>query len=81
MALQDKDRIFKNVYGFQDWKLAGAKARGAWDGTKALIDKGHDWIINEIKYSGLRGRGGAGLPDRPQVVVHAQERSAARPIS
>jgi NADH-quinone oxidoreductase subunit F len=62
LALQDKDRIFKNVYGFQDWKLAGAKARGAWDGTKALIEKGPDWIINEMKASGLRGRGGAGFP-------------------
>ena len=60
--LQDKDRIFKNLYGFQDWKLAGAKARGAWDNTKALIDKGHDWIITEIRNSGLRGRGGAGFP-------------------
>ena len=49
MALQDKDRIFTNLYGFQDWKLAGAKSRGAWDGTKALIEKGHDGIINEIK--------------------------------
>ena len=60
--LQDKDRIFKNLYGFQDWKLAGAKARGAWDNTKALIDKGHDWIITEVRNSGLRGRGGAGFP-------------------
>jgi NADH-quinone oxidoreductase subunit F len=60
--LQDKDRIFRNLYGFHDWKLAGARARGAWDGTKALIDKGQDWIINEMKASGLRGRGGAGFP-------------------
>ena len=60
--LDDKDRIFKNLYGFQDWRLAGAKARGAWDNTKALIDKGHDWIITEVKNSGLRGRGGAGFP-------------------
>ncbi len=60
--LADKDRIFTNIYGFHDWKLAGARARGQWDGTKALIDKGHDWIINEVKASGLRGRGGAGFP-------------------
>ena len=60
--LEDKDRIFRNLYGFQDWRLEGARARGAWSGTKALIEKGHDWVINEVKTSGLRGRGGAGFP-------------------
>ncbi|MGD1954876.1 MAG: NADH-quinone oxidoreductase subunit NuoF [Sphingomonadales bacterium] len=60
--LQDKDRIFTNLYGTQSWDLAGAKSRGDWDGTKGLIEKGQDWIINEIKESGLRGRGGAGFP-------------------
>ena len=60
--LADKDRIFTNIYGFHDWKLPGARARGQWDGTKALIEKGQDWIITEVKASGLRGRGGAGFP-------------------
>ena len=60
--LEDKDRIFLNLYGFGDWRLKGARARGAWDNTKALLDKGKDWIINEMKASGLRGRGGAGFP-------------------
>ena len=60
--LEDKDRIFRNLYGFQDWRLKGARARGAWSDTKTLIEKGHDWIINEVKTSGLRGRGGAGFP-------------------
>jgi NADH-quinone oxidoreductase subunit F len=60
--LQDKDRIFTNLYGFQDFGLKAAQARGNWDGTKALIEKGRDWIINEMKASGLRGRGGAGFP-------------------
>ena len=59
--LDDKDRIFRNLYGLQDWGLEGARRRGAWDGTKAIIDKGRDWIINEMKASGLRGRGGAGF--------------------
>jgi NADH-quinone oxidoreductase subunit F len=60
--LADKDRIFTNLYGFHDWRLEAAKRRGAWDNTKALIEKGRDWIIEETKKSGLRGRGGAGFP-------------------
>ena len=60
--LSDKDRIFTNLYGFQDAGLAGARARGAWDSTKALIEMGHDGIIDAVKASGLRGRGGAGFP-------------------
>jgi len=62
MMLEDKDRIFKNLYGLHDWRLAGARARGAWDDTKAILAKGRDAIITEIKASGLRGRGGAGFP-------------------
>ena len=60
--LRDKDRIFTNLYGFEDWRLAGARRRGDWDGTKDIIAKGRDWIVNEVKESGLRGRGGAGFP-------------------
>ena len=85
--LSDKDRIFTNLYGVHDWRLAGARARGAWDNTKAILDKGVDWIIDEMKKSGLRGRGGAGFPtgmkwsfmpkevkDRPHyLVVNADE--------
>src|SRR4051812_12235416 len=59
--LADKDRIFKNLYGFHDWGLDGARGRGAWDGTKQILEKGRDWIINEVKASGQRGRGGAGF--------------------
>ena len=85
--LADKDRIFTNLYGLQDWRLDEARKRGNWDGTKILIRKGRDWIINEMKESGLRGRGGAGFPtglkwsfmpkevgDRPHyLVVNADE--------
>jgi NADH-quinone oxidoreductase subunit F len=60
--LADKDRIFTNLYGFEDWRLDAAKKRGDWDGTKAIMEKGRDWIVDEMKKSGLRGRGGAGFP-------------------
>ncbi|MCP8895584.1 NADH-quinone oxidoreductase subunit NuoF [Shinella daejeonensis] len=60
--LKDQDRIFTNIYGLKDKSLKGAMARGHWDGTKQLLEKGRDWIINEVKASGLRGRGGAGFP-------------------
>ena len=60
--LADADRIFTNLYGIHDWGLDAARRRGAWDNTKGLIEKGRDWIIDEMKKSGLRGRGGAGFP-------------------
>ena len=60
--LADKDRIFTNVYGFQSPFLQAARQRGDWDDTKALLAIGQDIIIDRIKASGLRGRGGAGFP-------------------
>jgi NADH-quinone oxidoreductase subunit F len=60
--LKDQDRIFSNLYGMHERTLAGAKARGHWDGTAGIIQKGSDWIIDQMKASGLRGRGGAGFP-------------------
>ena len=58
----DDDRIFTNLYAQNDFRLKGAIARGDWYKTKEILLKGHDWIINEVKASGLRGRGGAGFP-------------------
>jgi NADH-quinone oxidoreductase subunit F len=85
--LADKDRIFTNLYGAHDWRLPAARARGSWDGTKAILERGPDAIIDEMKKSGLRGRGGAGFPtglkwsfmpkevkDRPHyLIVNADE--------
>ncbi len=60
--LADKDRIFTNLYGFHSPDLKAALKRGNWDGTKLILERGRDWIIDEMKASGLRGRGGAGFP-------------------
>ena len=60
--LRDEDRIYTNLYGWEGADLKAAKKRGDWDKTKSFIKKGSDWIIDEMKASGLRGRGGAGFP-------------------
>ena len=60
--LQDQDRIFTNLYGFESADLKAAQRRGDWDQTGQLVKKGREWIIEEIKKSSLRGRGGAGFP-------------------
>ncbi|XP_045760584.1 NADH dehydrogenase [ubiquinone] flavoprotein 1, mitochondrial [Maniola jurtina] len=60
--LSDSDRIFTNLYGRHDWRLKGALSRGDWYKTKEILLKGTDWLVNELKTSGLRGRGGAGFP-------------------
>jgi NADH-quinone oxidoreductase subunit F len=77
--LSDQDRIFKNLYGLHDWGLDGARARGSWDGTKAILEKGRDGIINEIKASGLRGRGGAGFPTGLKWSFMPKESKDGRP--
>ncbi len=60
--LEDRDRIFTNLYGFQGAGLKAAQARGDWDNTADLMKQGPDAIVEAIKASGLRGRGGAGFP-------------------
>ncbi len=60
--LHDRDRIYTNLYGLQDWRLAAAQKRGDWDNTAAIIALGRDHIVEEMKASGMRGRGGAGFP-------------------
>ncbi|KAI8386852.1 NADH dehydrogenase flavoprotein 1 [Blakeslea trispora] len=61
-GLHDDDRIFTNVYSKHDFRLKGALKRGDWYKTKEILLKGHEWILKEMKESGLRGRGGAGFP-------------------
>ena len=77
--LADKDRIFTNLYGYQDWGLKAAEARGDWDNTKALMAVGQDSIIEEVKASGLRGRGGAGFPTGMKWSFMPKESKDGRP--
>lgn len=77
--LPDKDRIFTNLYGFESWQLDGARARGIWDNTAALLALGRDKIIEEIKLSCLRGRGGAGFSTGMKWSFMPKESKDGRP--
>jgi NADH-quinone oxidoreductase subunit F len=77
--LDDKDRIFTNLYGIEPYSLDAAKKRGDWDGTKDILAKGRDWIIEEMKKSGLRGRGGAGFPTGMKWSFMPKESPDGRP--
>ena len=69
-GLKDQDRIFQNLYGHHGTDLKSAMKYGDWYKTKEIVQKGHDWLINEIKASGLRGRGGAGFPSGLKFVCN-----------
>lgn len=77
--LDDKDRIFTNLFGWESPDLKLARARGDWSGTKELLAKGRDWIIDEVKKSELRGRGGAGFPTGMKWSFMPKESKDGRP--
>ena len=77
--LQDKDRIFTNLYGFESPLLDAARARGDWDGTRGILEKGPEWIVDEAKKSELRGRGGAGFPSGLKWSFMPKQRPEGQP--
>jgi NADH dehydrogenase (ubiquinone) flavoprotein 1 len=77
-GLKDQDRIFQNLYSHHGTDLKSAMKYGDWYKTKEIILKGHDWLINEIKASGLRGRGGAGFPSGLKFVSRSRILSYSR---
>ena len=60
--LKKEDKIFSNLYNEFGWEIDSSIKREDWKDTSKIISKGREWIIDEIKKSELRGRGGAGFP-------------------
>ena len=77
--LQDKDRIFTNLYGQDDWRLEGARRRGVWSEIKSQIELGRETLIERVKDSDLRGRGGAGFPTGLKWSFMPKEPPGGRP--
>ena len=66
MAIYQSGVIFKdvNTQNPDCWTLAAYQARGGYQALKKILSENipQDDIINELKASNLRGRGGAGFP-------------------
>ena len=46
--LKLEDKIFKNLYGDNEWNIIGAKERGIWKATKEIIQKDPSDIVEDI---------------------------------
>ena len=59
--IKKENLIFTNLYGDLDPSLNFSMKRGDWKDTSKILKRSKQEIINQIKDSGLRGRGGAGF--------------------
>ncbi len=59
--MKKENIIFSNLYGKYDESMKGAIKRGDWKNIGKILKLKRQDIINKIKDSGLRGRGGAGF--------------------
>ena len=59
--MKKENIIFSNLYGKHDESIKGALKRGDWKNISKILKLEKQDIINKIKDSGLRGRGGAGF--------------------
>ena len=59
--MKKENIIFSNLYGKNDESISGALKRGDWKNISKILKLDKQDIINRIKDSGLRGRGGAGF--------------------
>ena len=77
--LKKKDLIFDNIPKKKCPSLSQAVKNGDWSKTKEYLNKGSDFIIDEMKKSGLRGRGGAGFPTGLKWSFMPKERPKDQP--
>lgn len=59
--LQRSDLCFPNLEGKEEWAIKGYQSRGGYTGLKEILQTAPDVIIDTLKKSALRGRGGAGF--------------------
>ena len=68
----DEVKILSRRFGQGAASLDRYLELDGYTAVQRAIENGPEWVITEMKVSGLRGRGGAGFPHRPQVVLRPQ---------
>ena len=71
-------RLLRRVGVVNPENIDSYRAHGGYEALRAALDMGADGVLREVSDSKLLGRGGAALPDRPQVGGGGPQRRSAR---
>ena len=72
--------LFEALKYERSWTLEGYRQFGGYQAWEKILREQtpREKIIDEVKASGLRGRGGAALSHRREVELHAAQLSGAK---
>ena len=77
--LKKDDKIFTNLDGKMSFDIQSSIKRGIWHNYKNNLKKSPDDIIEEVKKSDLRGRGGAGFSTGMKWSFMPKESKSGKP--
>ena len=74
----DEVKIVTRRFGMGAAEIDRYIELGGYESAKKCLEQGPEWIINEMKASNLRGRGGAGFPTGMKWSFRAQAVARSR---